>query len=284
MTNSRSGEGPGSGGGPAPGNGPRVPRLHVEADLADGAEIELDRARSHQLGEVLRVREGAAVAVFDGAGAERAARVSVAGKRVRLTLGAAVAPVPESPLRIVLLQGVSRGDRMDATVRQATELGAAAIVPVATRRGSVRLDAARAAKRLAHWRAVVVSACEQCGRARLPELHPVATLEAALASADASRGPALAPSLAPALALQLDPAARSGLGAALERAAAAPDAPPRSAALLIGPESGLDPDEIAAAGAAGFEPVTCGPRVLRTETAGPAVIAMLQARFGDLSR
>ena len=280
MTAPRSGGDPRPGDGTMPGDGPRVPRLHVEAELADGVEIELDRARSHQLGEVLRVREGAAVSVFDGAGAERAARVSVTGKRVRLTLGAAVAPVPESPLRITLLQGVSRGDRMDATVRQATELGAAAIVPIATRRGSVRLDAARAAKRLAHWRAIVVSACEQCGRARLPVLHPIATLEAALASAEAPDGPTLAPTLA----LQLDPAAPSGLGAALDRAAAAPGAPPRSAALLIGPESGLDPDEIAAAGAAGFEPVTCGPRVLRTETAGPAVIAMLQARFGDLSR
>ncbi len=251
----------------------RIPRLHVDAVLVDGALLELDRARSHQLGDVLRLREGATVEVFDGHGNQHAAEVRLAGKRVRLAVGPAREARAESPLDLVLLQGVSRGDRMDATVRQATELGASAIRPVTTRRGSVRLDEARAAKRQAHWEAIVVSACEQCGRVRLPTLHPVASLDTALTDARAA-----APE---ALALQLDPEASTGLGEALD-ARAARDAP-RSAALLIGPESGLDPEEIAAAREAGFLPVRSGPRTLRTETAGPAALAILQARFGDLS-
>ena len=258
----------------AAGRTARTPRLHVEGPLAEGEELVLDRERGRRLADVLRVREGAALRVFDGLGAEHEARVLGTGRRVRLGIGPARAPAGESPLALTLLQGVSRGDRMDATVRQATELGASAIRPVATRRAAVRLDAERAAKRHAHWHAIVVSACEQCGRARLPTLHPVAPLDAALADAARQTG-----GDASSLALQLDPAAPRGLGAALERGAAGP---PRSIAILIGPESGLDPDEIALASASGFEPVTCGPRTLRTETAGPAVIAVLQARFGDL--
>ena len=252
--------------------GARTPRLHVPRVPAEGEPLELDRTASHRLGEVLRVREGATVALFDGAGAERLARVVATGRRVRLEVGADTAREVESPLAITLLQGVSRGDRMDATVRQATELGAAAVRPVTTRRVAVRLDEARAAKRLEHWRAVAVSACEQCGRTRLPEvLEPLALADALAAHAPGSD-----------LALQLDPGAPLGLGAALGRAAAVPGRAPASIAVLIGPESGLDPEEIEAARAAGFEPVRFGPRVLRTETAGPAVVAVLQARFGDL--
>lgn len=252
----------------------RVPRLHLDAVLAEGAELELDRARSHQLGDVLRLREGAVVALFDGRGAEHVARVVAAGKRVRLAVGPGVTGVADSPLSIALLQGVSRGDRMDATVRQAVELGVADIRPVMSHRASVRLDAARAARRHAHWQAIVVSACEQCGRVRLPTLHPVAALDAAIAAAVEATGGA-------ALRLQFDPAADTGLGRALEDRARDGDAP-RAAAVLVGPESGLDAGECASARDAGFASVRCGPRTLRTETAGPAAIAILQARFGDM--
>ena len=153
---------------------------------------------------------------------------------------------------------------MDATVRQAVELGVHRIVPVLTRRGQVSLDAARAAKRHAHWRGIVLSACEQCGRSRVPALDPLRDLDEWLADVEGrSRA-----------GVVLTPDAASGLGeVALGEA---------SVTLLVGPESGLDERETANAVAAGLRAARFGPRVLRTETAGSAAIAVLQSRHGDL--
>ncbi|HET6396529.1 MAG TPA: 16S rRNA (uracil(1498)-N(3))-methyltransferase, partial [Pseudoxanthomonas sp.] len=149
----------------------RLTRCHVDLPLRPGAEFVLpERAASH-LARVLRLREGDPCVLFNGDGHDYAARLTAVGKReVRAQVLAATAVENESPLRIVLLQGIARGEKMDLILQKATELGVAAIVPVHGERTEVRLDAERAEKRLAHWRSVVASACEQSGRARVPAL------------------------------------------------------------------------------------------------------------------
>jgi 16S rRNA (uracil1498-N3)-methyltransferase len=166
----------------------------------------------------------------------------------------------ESPLSITLAQGVSRGERMDYTIQKAVELGVAAIAPIITGRTTVRLDEERSEKRLEHWRRVIIGACEQSGRNRLPALHPITTLDAWLSR-------------------PID-----GLGLLL-RGDATGGLPERrldtAITLLIGPEGGLGTDEVAAAERVGYRPVRMGPRILRTETAALAAIAALQALYGD---
>jgi len=178
-------------------------------------------------------------------------------------VGAPVAPRPESPLALTLIQGVCRGERMDLVVQKAVELGAARILPVLTARSVPRLDGARAARRHAHWQAVAAAAAEQCGRAVVPEVAPPSPLREALAGATL-----------PAVRYLLDPAAGAGPRALPPLGAAA--------ALLVGPEGGLTDGERAAAEAAGFRGLRLGPRILRTETAGLAALAVLQALHGDL--
>lgn len=244
----------------------RVPRVHVADAAPGGAPLELPAERSHYLLDVLRLQPGDPLQVFDGAGNEWRAQIVAGGKRARLQVGDAVEAGGESPLAIVLWQGLSQSSRMDACLRQAVELGVSAVRPLATRRSQARLDAKRAEKRLAHWRAIAISACEQCGRATVPRIHPLLTLEAALSDRDGER----------VTSLMLLPEATTGLGEI------GGESRPERIDLLIGPESGLDPTEIDAASAAGFRGVRAGPRVLRTETAGPAALAVLQARLGDL--
>ncbi len=163
---------------------------------------------------------------------------------------------------LTLVQGVSRGERMDWTIQKAVELGVVAIVPVFTERGGVKLDGDRLARRLEHWRGVIVAACEQCGRNRLPSIAPPRRFAEWLPTLT---GPACV----------LDPAADAGLGE-LGR-------PSPTLSLIAGPEGGLTDAELAAARAAGGTAVRLGPRVLRTETAGIAALAALQALYGDLA-
>src|SRR5690606_1882465 len=170
----------------------------------------------------------------------------------------------ESPLRIVLLQGIARGEKMDLILQKATELGVAAIVPVNGERTEVRLDAERAQKRLAHWRSVVGSACGQSGRARVPEVHAPAALDAAAAALPGN-----------ALRLLLDPQGE-------HRLASLQLQDTDTVVVAIGPEGGWSPRDREVLHAAGFRGLRLGPRVLRAETAGLAAIAALQARFGDL--
>jgi 16S rRNA (uracil1498-N3)-methyltransferase len=170
----------------------------------------------------------------------------------------------ESPLQLTLAQGVARGEKMDLIVQKATELGVVRIVPLLTERSEVKLDAARAEKRLAHWRAVAASACEQSGRARLPEIaptQPLASWLAGLAGDHSSLRLALLPE-----------AARSSRD--LRFAAA-------GVLLVVGPEGGLGERDIEALTTAGFDGLRLGPRILRTETAGLAALAALQALHGD---
>ena len=246
----------------------RLTRAHVDLPLSPGARLRLpDEAAAHLL-RVLRLREGDACVLFNGDGYDYDARVVAADKRGgEVELLARRAVDNESPLRIVLVQGIARGEKMDLILQKATELGVAAIVPVDAERTEVRLEGARLAKRLAHWRGVVASACGQCGRARLPALaDPVDIGRIAGAVPEAGLRLTLDPQGSHALS-SLDPRAPS-LAAGI--------------ALAIGPEGGWSPRDREHLRAAGFEGLRLGPRILRTETAGLAAIAALQALYGDL--
>lgn len=213
---------------------------------------------------MLRLKPGDPVTAFNGHGSEYDAVVaSTAGSGIGLEIGVRRDVNRESPLAITLAQGVSSGDRMDYTVQKAVELGVTAIQPLATARSVVRLDAERRKKRVAHWQAVAVAACEQCGRNRVPPVRDVLRLVDWLGSPGTTDGAAWI----------LLPAATTRPGD-LEK-------PAGPVTLLVGPEGGFDPTEEREALSAGFRPIAFGPRVLRTETAGVAGIAALQALWGD---
>jgi 16S rRNA (uracil1498-N3)-methyltransferase len=211
---------------------------------------------------VLRLPPGAPVVLFDGRGGEYPARIErIERDRVYAELAAWQEIERESPLVVTLVQALQAGDKMDFTIQKAVELGVRDIVPVESRRSVLRLSGERAAKRVAHWQGVVASACEQCGRNQVPLVAPLEKLENWLARPAGG-----------VLRLMLAPDAGQTL-ADIEPAGAVQ--------LLIGAEGGLDPQEMIAAQQAGFQAVRLGPRVLRTETAGLAVLAALQALWGD---
>ena len=233
-----------------------------DAAFAPGVVLDLPERASHHALRVLRLRDGDAVELFDGAGAACAARFRAQGRAAQAIVEQRLPDEPVPPLRIVLAQCVSSADKMDWSVEKAVELGAEAIVPVLSARGTVRLDAQRALRKHAHWREVIVAACMQCGRQRLPALAETVELAALLRAPPAAERRLLLSPRGAASLRTIGPA-------------------PRSVLLLAGPEAGLSDDEEHAALRAGFEPVQLGPRVLRTETAGLAAIAALQALFGD---
>src|SRR6266446_6038209 len=228
-----------------------APRFFAPVELSPGAEIELpERAARHCA--VLRLRCGDAVTVFNGEGGEFAAELTRASRNnARAVVISMQAVERESPLAIVLAQCVSSGDRMDVTLQKSTELGVSRIVPIASARSVVRLSSDRADRRVAHWRNVVVAACEQCGRNRVPEIAAITDFAAFLGMVDEGTRLLLAP--------DADRDLRH-----LE--------PPRAVTLLVGPEGGLAPEERRGAETSGFVPVRFGPRVLRTETAPLAAI------------
>jgi 16S rRNA (uracil1498-N3)-methyltransferase len=245
---------------------PRIPRIFCPELPDEGAGVTLPDGASRHVVKVLRMGTGDALRLFDGRGREHDATiVEAAGRRARVTLLAAREPAAESPLKVSLLQAVGRGERMDLVVQKATELGVRSIVPVLSNRSMVKLEGERADRRRSHWESVAAGACEQCGRAFLPEIAAPCTLETALGQtpADWTR-------------LTPDPAA--------EQPMAALDPPGIGLAVLIGPEGGLDDGERSLAEAAGFQPVRLGPRVLRTETAAIAGLALAQGLWGDLRR
>ena len=228
-----------------------------------GDPVTLDARRSHHLVRVLRLRAGESVEAFDGAGNLFAATVAEADpKRSVLRLGDRLSRETESPLSITLAQCLSSAERMDWTIEKAVELGARAIVPLDSDRSQIRLDATRAARKHEHWLRIAESACAQSGRVWLPALHPLKPLRAFVAEALPGRRLVLAPG---------SPMPLSAAGVARGD----------SLTLLAGPESGFSEAELALATAAGFQPVSLGPRILRTETAGLAAIAALQALAGD---
>jgi 16S rRNA (uracil1498-N3)-methyltransferase len=245
------------------------PRLYCPTSLHSDELVDLPAAVAHHAARVLRLREGDPVTLFNGEGGESEARLTRIGSRsVSAMVGKHHAVERESPLQVTLLQGVAGAERMDYVIQKAVEMGAAAIAPVTMARSVTRLDAARASKRAEHWRAVIVASCEQCGRNRLPLLHPLRDFDAALGS---PADPGV--TTGAALLLVLSPGEGSSLTAF--------DRPSGAIRLLIGPEGGLAPEELAAAHRAGFRAVRLGPRVLRTETAGVAALAAMNALWGD---
>lgn len=243
----------------------RTPRLFVEHGLRPEARLELPADAAHHAGRVLRLRPGDEVVLFDGSGGEVPARIEHAGRgRLAVATGAHRALEREAPLPVTLLQAVSTGERMDVTIQKAVELGVAAIQPLLTERSRVRLDAARAETKLAHWRRIAIAACEQCGRNRIPELRPARSLAEACRAAAAGG----------ALRLLLSPRGETPLRRLLVPA-------PAAVTLAVGPEAGFGEAEERELAAAGFLPVRLGPRVLRTETAASAALAALAALAGD---
>lgn len=237
-------------------------RIHIADALAVDVRLELPEGAARHVGQVLRMRPGELLTLFNGAGGEYDAVIEAVERRsVRVRVESFREVERESRLALVLAQCVSKGERMDYTVQKAVELGASAIVPLLSARSVVKLDGERWEKKLEHWRGVVLSACEQSGRTRIPHLHPLQRLDAWLATAASGTRLVLAPGGHHALK-ELPPATE--------------------ATLLVGPEGGLDDKEIALAVHRGFTAIGLGPRVLRTETAGVAALAALQALWGDL--
>jgi 16S rRNA (uracil1498-N3)-methyltransferase len=245
-----------------------VRRFTIGPERIDGTRVAFDREESHHLVRVLRLRPGDLVIAADGQGRDYTVRIDALGATASGTVLGSRTPAVESPLAISLFQAIAKGDKMETIVRGATELGVRRIVPVITERTVVRLDPARWRERARRWQRVAREASKQCGRPLVPEVDAPAPLAAVLADA------------APAeLRLCFWEEATEALGSALRLLSA----PPSAVQILVGPEGGLAPAEAAAAREYGFTPVRLGPRVLRTETAGPAIVAILQSRFGDLA-
>ncbi|MFC5438130.1 16S rRNA (uracil(1498)-N(3))-methyltransferase [Rhodanobacter umsongensis] len=242
----------------------RTIRIHADLPLQPGIELTLPAQAGEHVARVLRLATGDPLTLFNGDGCDYAASILVVGKRdVVVRVASRQMLHNESPLPLTLAQGVARGEKMDLIVQKATELGVVRIVPLLTERSEVKLDAARSEKRLTHWRAVAASACEQSGRARLPLITAALPLPVWLDSLveDSALRLALLPE-ATRSSRELRFTATGGL-------------------LVVGPEGGLGERDTAALRAARFDGLRLGPRILRTETAGLAALAALQALHGD---
>lgn len=240
----------------------RQPRVFINSPLRAEETLVLREKPAHYLLHVLRMKPGQTLTVFDGQGGEYSAEIIEFGrKEAVLSIGLRQMVERESPLHLVLAQGVSRADRMDYTLQKAVELGVSEIMPVIAER-TQRRDPAWLNKRMSHWSGVMHSACEQCGRNRPPTLHPPCSLNHCLDFAERS------------VRLVLSPAGEHKLQQITLQYA--------SLTLLIGPEGGFSEDELQLIRRMGCFEVSLGPRILRTETAGIAALAICQARWGDL--
>lgn len=248
----------------------RLTRIHVDAPVAAGGRLVVEGSAANHIARVLRLRCGDALTVFDGSGGEFGARIEEFRKEAVVVAVEEHRPLDrESPLPLTLTQGISRSERMDWIIQKATELGASRIVPVFTKRSVVRLDEKQAERKLQHWRAIAVAACEQCGRNRIPDLVAPVDFYDRLAADSAGRPDSSGSTrllLSPSGDLRIDDLRDVGTGITV----------------LIGPEGGLEDVEQEAAIAAGFKAVRLGPRVLRTETAAIAALTIIQRYFGDL--
>lgn len=241
----------------------RIPRIFQPVTLASGQRLELLPEAAHHVHNVLRLKAGQALFVFNGEGGQYEAVIEQSGKhRVEVSIGAHLQRECESPLPFTLAQGVSRGNRMDMTLQKAVELGVSRLVPVMTEFSNVRLDQERKQKRLEHWRRVVIAACEQCGRNHLPVIEPLQTLSEWL------------PGDEQALKLILHPRADISPGDIHEQ--------PAQVNLLAGPEGGFSDAEYNLARAHGYLGIRLGPRILRTETAALVALAACQTLWGDI--
>ena len=249
------------------GNGDEVgsaPRFFCPGDLSQGATRDLPDDAAHHASRVLRLTVGDPVIVFNGDGGESDAQISSIGKdHVAVRVGRWRDRDAESPVRVTLVQGLSARERMDYTLQKAVELGVAEVFPVEMRRSVMRLADERAARRVEHWQNLVVAACEQCGRNRVPVVHSVSALPDWLGAHRSEPG---------VQRIVLSPFGQQTLRDL---------APPRQVVLLAGPEGGFAPEELDMATACGFAAVRLGPRILRTETAALAALAAIHALWGD---
>ncbi|HTN47830.1 MAG TPA: 16S rRNA (uracil(1498)-N(3))-methyltransferase [Burkholderiaceae bacterium] len=241
-----------------------MPRFFVETTLSPGTEVDLPKAVAHHATRVLRLRDGAEVALFNGYGGEYHGRLSARGSKVVVSLEQHFAVERESPLPITLVQAWVAADKLDWVVEKAVELGVARLVIVPAARSVVRPDQARSARRAQRLHDILIAACCQSGRNTVPGVEVAPTLQNGLRSALSSGS----------IGLLLDPQAPTTLIDAARGAIAL--------ALVVGPEGGLDDAERGLAASLGYRAVTLGPRILRTETAGLAALAALQAAAGDL--
>ena len=241
----------------------RQSRIHTPQTLIDVENVELTGSAGHYLARVLRVSKGDAVTLFNGDGNDYSGEIAdIKSKRVLVRITRSGPAGNESPLKISLVQAICRGERMDNALQKATELGVSGIQPLMCHRVGVRLDQTRQLKRMKHWQAVVISACEQSGRATVPEVKEPLSIGDWLSRACASTS------------VVLHPVAKVSLSALPVTA--------DSLSVLVGPEGGFTEEEVEQLCSHGAVAASLGPRILRTETAGPAAIAVLQARKGDI--
>lgn len=247
----------------------RVPRIYEpEAQLSPGSSVTLSEDGSGHVCRVLRLKAGSPLRVFDGQGHEFQAELTEAGKKAVVRIGESIpeAAQRESPLRMSLGQVISRGDKMDFTIQKAVELGIADIYPLTSVRCNVKLDDKRQDKKVQSWQKIAAAACEQCGRAVVPVVHPIMSAEEFCRSCTSQVKFTLDPySTLRITDLSLNPAAGQN-----------------SVTLLIGPEGGFEPEEVQTATQCGFAAVQLGPRILRTETAALVALSILGSKFGDL--
>ncbi len=239
----------------------RITRIYTAHKLHSNTVAVLEPEPSRHLARVLRLGVGDKLTLFDGSGGEYPAEITAVDKKnVRVLTGCLLQQECESPLNIHLGIAVSRGERMDWIVQKSTELGITALTPLSTEHTGVKLDGDRAVKKILHWHQIAISACEQCGRNQLPTIYPLQSLDSWLGSTVAERKFVLH--------LRADNTVAGNA--------------PGSIALLVGPEGGLSESEIGTAAQAGYTALRLGPRVLRTETAPLAAIAILQGWWGDM--
>lgn len=242
----------------------RVPRIYEPGPLSSHALLDLSEDGANHIGRVLRMQAGQELVLFDGRGGQYPATIQAVGKKQVQVQLAELDPVEvESPLAIHFGQVISRGDKMEFTIQKSVELGVTVITPLFSERCGVKLSGERLDKKLEQWQKIAISACEQCGRNRIPEIRPAMELAAWLAEPTDE------------LKLNLHPRAPYSINTLPE--------PSHGIRLLIGPEGGLSAAEIELAREHSFADMLLGPRVLRTETAGLTAITALQCRFGDLA-
>lgn len=239
----------------------RIPRIFTEQHLLTGETIALEESASHHLSKVLRMQQGRELILFNGTGGEFTATITeITKKHVQVTIGDHLAENRESPLRLELAIGISRGERFDWVLQKATELGVTKITPLITERTEVKIGGDRQEKMHERWQQILISACEQCQRNLIPQLTAPVQIADWLKTVDSD------------LCFVLHHRDSQALPA---------DKNPQSVTLLIGPEGGLSDREIAHALEQNFKALTLGPRVLRTETAPVAAISLVQYLWGD---
>ena len=243
----------------------RSPRLFTDQPLTPGDQVVLEGTVARHLGNVLRARAGEQIALFNGDGREFAAKVlSVSKREVIVDIGAAATPQTESPVHTTLGLCLSKGDRFDWAIQKATELGVGAVTPLYSERVDFSIPPDRIEKRVAHWRQIAISACEQCGRVSIPAVSSPQPLEQWVQSVAAEQK----------WVLHCNDHGATRSGASKEA--------PADAALLIGPEGGLTDQEITRACENSFGVLRLGPRVLRTETAPVVALSALSVYWGEM--